>query len=102
MPMPTTPTLPSRESSSRRWTSRSGRSRNRARAPGLPYDFHWHGLMGYNDSGIRVIGAHPRRPRLLYNLGCNGVGFLPSIHGGQRVSRLLAGERLPPSVFDPR
>jgi glycine/D-amino acid oxidase-like deaminating enzyme len=72
------------------------------RPPGLPYDFQWHGLMGYNDSGIRVVGTHPRHPRLLYNLGCNGVGFLPSIYGGQRVARLLAGEDLPPSIFDPR
>ncbi len=73
-----------------------------ARRPGLPYDFHWHGLMGYNDSRIRVIGAHPRHPRLLYNLGCNGVGFLPSIHGGHRVARLLAGHPVAASVFDPR
>jgi glycine/D-amino acid oxidase-like deaminating enzyme len=75
---------------------------NSLRPPGQPYDFHWHGLMGYNDSGIRVVGAHPRHPNLLYNLGCNGVGFLPSISGGQRVSQLLAGLTLPPSVFDPR
>ena len=75
---------------------------NSLRPPGQPYDFHWHGLMGYNDSGIRVVGAHPRHPGLLYNLGCNGVGFLPSISGGHRVSQLLAGLRLPPSVFDPR
>jgi glycine/D-amino acid oxidase-like deaminating enzyme len=73
-----------------------------ARAPGRSYDFHWHGLMGYNDSGVRVVGAHPRHPRLLYNLGCNGVGFLPSIFGGNRVSRLLGGHSLPPSIFDPR
>jgi glycine/D-amino acid oxidase-like deaminating enzyme len=72
------------------------------RPPGQRYDFHWHGLMGYNDSGIRVVGAHPRHPRLLYNLGCNGVGFLPSIFGGDRVSRLLADQTLAPSVFDPR
>jgi len=72
------------------------------RPPGQRYDFHWHGLMGYNDSGIRVVGAHPRHPRLLYNLGCNGVGFLPSIFGGHRVGRLLAGQTLAPSVFDPR
>jgi glycine/D-amino acid oxidase-like deaminating enzyme len=75
---------------------------NPLRPAGQPYDFHWHGLMGYNESGVRVVGAHPRHPRLLYNLGCNGVGFLPSIFGGQRVSQLLAGLRLPPSVFDPR
>jgi glycine/D-amino acid oxidase-like deaminating enzyme len=73
-----------------------------ARPPRAPYDFHWHGLMGYNDGGIRVVGAHPKHPRLLYNLGCNGVGFLPSIYGGQRLSRLLRGDQLAPSIFDPR
>jgi glycine/D-amino acid oxidase-like deaminating enzyme len=73
-----------------------------ARPPGRPYDFHWHGLMGYNDGGLRVVGPHPRHRRLLYNLGCNGVGFLPSIYGGHRLARHLAGERLPASVFDPR
>lgn len=72
------------------------------RPPRRPYDFQWHGLMGYNDSGIRVVGPHPEHPTLLYNLGCNGVGFLPSIFGGHRVSRLLAGDALPPSIFDPR
>ena len=72
------------------------------RPPGLPYDFHWHGLMGYTPDMIRVIGAHPGHRALLYNLGCNGIGFLPSICGGQRVARLLGGERLAPSIFDPR
>jgi glycine/D-amino acid oxidase-like deaminating enzyme len=72
------------------------------RPDGRSYDFHWHGLMGYNDSGVRVIGAHPRHARLLYNLGCNGVGFLPSIFGGQRVSQALAGRPLRPSIFEPR
>ena len=72
------------------------------RAPRRPYDFHWHGLMGYNDSGIRVVGAHPRHKRLLYNLGCNGVGFLPSIYGGHRLSQHLAGHQMAASVFDPR
>ncbi len=72
------------------------------RLPGQPYDFHWHGLMGYNESGIRVVGAHPRHARLLYNLGCNGVGFLPSIFGAERLARMLGGERLEPSIFDPR
>jgi len=73
-----------------------------ARPPGRPYDFHWHGLMGYNTSGIRVVGPHPRHRRLLYNLGCNGVGFLPSIHGGHRVAQLLAGHEPAASIFDPR
>ena len=73
-----------------------------ARPPGRPYDFQWHGLMGYTGGRIRVIGAHPEHAALLYNLGCNGVGFLPSIAGGERIARLLAGEQLPPGIFDPR
>ena len=73
-----------------------------ARPPGRPYDFHWHGLMGYNAGGLRVVGAHRRHPRLLFNLGCNGVGFLPSIYGGHRLAQLLAGQPLAPSLFDPR
>ena len=73
-----------------------------SRPAGRPYDFHWHGLMGYMDGMVRVIGMHPDHPPLLYNLGCNGVGFLPSICGGERIARILAGERLPPSIFDPR
>jgi glycine/D-amino acid oxidase-like deaminating enzyme len=73
-----------------------------SRPAGRAYDFQWHGLMGYMDGRVRVIGAHPGRPALLYNLGCNGVGFLPSIHGGRQIARILAGERLPPSIFDPR
>lgn len=66
-----------------------------------PFDFAWHGLMGYLPRRIRVIGPDPRWPHLLYNLGCNGVGFLASIHGGYRIARLLRGDVLPPSIFDP-
>ena len=73
-----------------------------ARDPGRPYDYQWHGLMGYNEGRVRVIGPHVGHPELLYNLGCNGVGFLPSIAGGRRVARILAGEALAPSIFDPR
>src|SRR5207237_734006 len=68
------------------------------RPPRQPYDFQWHGLMGYMAGRVRLIGAHPRHPRLLYNLGCNGVGFLPSIAGGERIARLIAGEHLGPSI----
>jgi glycine/D-amino acid oxidase-like deaminating enzyme len=72
------------------------------RPAGRPYDFQWRGLMGYTGSMVRVVGPHPRHPRLIYNLGCNGVGFLPSICGGLRVARILAGEQLARSIFDPR
>ncbi len=63
--------------------------------------FLWQGLMGYTPNGIRRIGFEPRNNTLLYNLGCNGVGILPSIYGGKRIAELLAGMHLRPSIFDP-
>ncbi len=68
----------------------------------VSYKFQWHGLMGYTSNGIRLIGEEPRNSVLLYNLGCNGIGLLPSIYGGKRVSRILSGEKLSPSIFDPK
>ncbi len=66
----------------------------------IDYVFTWHGLMGYTKNGIRLIGPEPQNPVLLYNLGCNGVGILPSIYGGKKVSFFLDGVDLPPSIFD--
>ncbi len=68
----------------------------------IDYQFSWHGLMGYTPNRVRLIGAEPKNPVLLYNLGCNGVGILPSIYGGKRISQILTGEQLPPSIFDPK
>lgn len=75
-----------------------------AKYPGIEteYAFSWHGLMGYTPSGVRLIGFEPRNPVLLYNLGCNGVGILPSIFGGKRISLLIKGETVAQSIFDPR
>lgn len=64
-------------------------------------DFSWNGLMGYTPNGVRVIGPDPRNPSLIYNLGCNGIGILPSIYGGKRVAQIIKGEILAPSIFDP-
>jgi glycine/D-amino acid oxidase-like deaminating enzyme len=66
----------------------------------IDYIFTWHGLMGYTKNGVRLIGPEPKNPVLLYNLGCNGVGILPSIHGGRKVAAFLGGAHLPPSIFD--
>ncbi len=68
----------------------------------VEYSFCWHGLMGYTPNGVRRIGPEPCNPVLLYNLGCNGVGILPSIFGGKRISQFINGEQVPPSMFDPR
>ncbi len=70
------------------------------KAEDLDFIFMWHGLMGYTQNRLRMIGPDPEHPRLLYNLGCNGVGILPSIFGGNKVGRALAGETFPPSIFD--
>lgn len=67
----------------------------------VSYSFHWHGLMGYTKREVRLIGKEPCHSRLMYNLGCNGVGLLPSIYGGNRIARLISGEKLKPSIFDP-
>lgn len=64
-------------------------------------EFFWHGLMGFTPNMIRRVGAEPCNPVLLYNLGCNGVGILPSIYGGKRISQILSGEKLDKSIFDP-
>lgn len=66
----------------------------------IDYRFTWHGLMGYTKNGVRLIGTEPRNPVLLYNLGCNGIGILPSIHGGSRIADLVAGRAMAPSIFD--
>jgi len=67
----------------------------------LDYAFCWHGLMGYTPNGIRRIGPEPYNPVLLYNLGCNGVGILPSIFGGKHIARFIRGEQVEQSIFDP-
>lgn len=64
--------------------------------------FFWHGLMGYTRTGVRVVGREPIDPRLMYNLGCNGVGILPSIMGARKIARHVAGEPVPDTIFDPK
>lgn len=68
----------------------------------IQYKFLWHGLMGFTPNGVRLIGPEPVNPILFYNLGCNGVGLLPSIFGGQKISLFVQGKKLKPSMFDPR
>lgn len=64
--------------------------------------FKWHGLMGYTSTGIRMVGQDKRFNDLFYNLGCNGIGIIPSVAGAKRIAKLINGEKLPRSVFDPR
>jgi glycine/D-amino acid oxidase-like deaminating enzyme len=66
----------------------------------IEFVFTWHGLMGYTKNGVRLIGPEPQNSILLYNLGCNGIGILPSLHGARTVARFLAGEKVGKSIFD--
>jgi len=68
----------------------------------IEFKFMWHGLMGYTPNGIRIIGPEPINPVLLYNLGCNGIGILPSVYGGKKIADLLNGAVMEPSIFDPK
>lgn len=68
----------------------------------IDYQFTWHGLMGYTENKIRLIGEEPRNMNLLYNLGCNGLGLLPSIYGGKRIADILSGRPVEPMIFDPK
>lgn len=66
----------------------------------IDFIFTWHGLMGYTKNKVRLIGEEPKNKILLYNLGCNGVGILPSVYGGKRISMILNNENLNRSIFD--
>lgn len=68
----------------------------------VSYKYRRHGLMWYTRNTLRLIGSEPLNQRLMYNLGCNGVGILPSIHGAYKISKILAGEQFGPSIFDPQ
>lgn len=68
----------------------------------LEYEFKWHGLMGFTQNYLRIVGREPCNPVLLYNLGCNGVGILPSLFAGERIAHILRGDELEPTVFDPK
>ncbi len=67
----------------------------------ITYEFTWHGLMGYTPNGIRRIGYESKNKVLMYNIGCNGVGILPSIFGGKRIADLLNGATNT-MIFDPQ
>lgn len=66
------------------------------------YTFTWHGLMGYTKNYIRMIGPDPSHKELFYNLGCNGIGILPSLCGAKKISDALLGKEIVPSMFDVR
>jgi glycine/D-amino acid oxidase-like deaminating enzyme len=62
--------------------------------------YAWQGLMGYTKNLVRIVGKDPIHDRLFYNIGCNGIGILPSIASGERISKMILGERIKKTIFD--
>jgi glycine/D-amino acid oxidase-like deaminating enzyme len=58
--------------------------------------------MGYTPNLVRLIGTEPRNPVLMYNLGCNGIGILPSLYGAQRIADIVSQKDIEVSIFDPK
>lgn len=55
----------------------------------------WHGLMGYTNSRNRKVGEFPHKSKIIYNLGCNGIGIMPAIASGKIISEYFrSGEML--------
>jgi glycine/D-amino acid oxidase-like deaminating enzyme len=67
----------------------------------IDYQFTWHWLMGKTPNLIRRVGFEPKHNVLMYNLGCNGIGILPSVFGGRRITDLLNGAT-DSTIFDPQ
>lgn len=65
------------------------------------YEYVWRGIMGYTNNGIRIVGRDINYPNLLYNIGCNGVGITPALSSSIRISKIINGQKLPKSIFDP-
>lgn len=68
----------------------------------IDYRYRWHGLMGYTPNRIRMVGVEPCNANLLYNLGCNGIGIMPSFFGAKRISDIIGGKKIKPLIFDPQ
>lgn len=69
---------------------------------GVDEKFFWHGLMGYTNSGVRIVGREPLDTRLMYNLGCNGIGILPAIMGARKIADHVNGVLMEDTIFDPK
>jgi glycine/D-amino acid oxidase-like deaminating enzyme len=66
----------------------------------VKFKYQWEGLMGFTISGVRCVGPDPKYKHVYYNLGCNGVGILSTIFSSKRISLLLRGVNVRPSIFD--
>lgn len=64
------------------------------------YPYAWHGLMGYTETNMRMVGPVSSGSRIQANIGCCGIGLLTSIAGAQRCIDFVQAKPIEPSVFD--
>ena len=57
-------------------------------------------VFNFNDKDFNF--RYVEYENLFYNLGCNGIGILPSIAGSFRIAKLINNEVLEESIFDPK
>lgn len=62
--------------------------------------FYWSGDMWYTDTWLRKIWLRKNHHHIRYNIWCNGVGILWSIHGWRKISQYFLGEVSEKSIFD--
>ena len=65
----------------------------------ITFSHFWLGIMGYTANDIRWVHEDKSIRHLYYNLGCNGIGIMPSVAAAKRVVALLCGRHLPPALF---
>ena len=56
--------------------------------------------MWYTDSGLRKIWPHKEHLHIRYNVWCNGVGILWSIHWWRKIAQYFLGWISEKSIFD--
>ena len=64
------------------------------------WSFYWSGDMWYTDTWLRKIWLRKNHHHIRYNIWCNGVGILWSIHGWRKISQYFLGEVSEKSIFD--
>lgn len=63
-------------------------------------EFAWQGAMAYTKNSMRIVGARKEHPKIIFNIGCNGIGIIPAFFSGDKVARLINGEKFERSLFD--
>lgn len=65
----------------------------------IAFSHFWLGIMGYTANDLRWVHADQSIPHLYYNLGCNGIGIMPSVSAAKRIVALITNQPQEPALF---